>query len=65
MIGFGLIVGARQAVLSISITADLLGLSCTTASRVYAEKTSLEQLFSRQKCHVMREISKKKKTQPA
>ncbi len=33
----GMIVGARRADLSISKTADLLGFSCTTSSRVYRE----------------------------
>ncbi len=33
----GMVVGARQAGLSISKTADLLGFSCTTISRVYRE----------------------------
>ncbi len=31
----GMVVGARWAGLSISKTADLLGFSCTTISRVY------------------------------
>ncbi len=33
----GMVVGARQAGLSISKTADLLGCSRTTISRVYRE----------------------------
>ncbi len=33
----GMFVGARQAGLSISQTADLLGFSCTTISRIYRE----------------------------
>ncbi len=33
----GVVVGARQADLSISKTADLLRFSCTTISRVYRE----------------------------
>ncbi len=33
----GMVVGARRAGLSISKTADLLGFSCTTISRVYRE----------------------------
>uniref|UniRef100_A0AAY4DM64 Tc3 transposase DNA binding domain-containing protein n=1 Tax=Denticeps clupeoides TaxID=299321 RepID=A0AAY4DM64_9TELE len=33
----GMVVGARRAGLSISETADPLGLSCTTISRVYRE----------------------------
>ncbi len=32
----GMVVGARRAGLSISKTADLLGFSCTTISRVYS-----------------------------
>ncbi len=31
----GMVVGARQAGLSISETVDLLGFSCATISRVY------------------------------
>ena len=47
----GMVVGARRAGLSISETADLLGFSRTTISRVYRErsdkeKTSSEQQFS-------------------
>ncbi len=34
----GMVVGARRAGLSISKTADLLGFSRTTISRVYREK---------------------------
>jgi len=34
----GMVVGARPACLSISETADLLGFSCTTISRVYRER---------------------------
>uniref|UniRef100_A0AAY3ZW74 Uncharacterized protein n=1 Tax=Denticeps clupeoides TaxID=299321 RepID=A0AAY3ZW74_9TELE len=53
----GVIVGARQAGLSISETADLLRLSRTTISRVYREwyekgKTSSERQFCGQKCLV-------------
>ncbi len=33
----GMIVGARRAGLSISLTADLLGFSHTTVSRIYSE----------------------------
>ena len=33
----GMVVGARRAGLSISETADLLGFSCTTISKVYRE----------------------------
>ena len=35
----GLVVGARRAGLSISETADLLGFSRTTISRVYRERS--------------------------
>lgn len=40
LIGFnqGLVVCARQAGFSVSVTADLLGFSCTAFSRGYAEK---------------------------
>ncbi len=33
----GMVVGARRAGLSISQTADLLGFSCSTISRVYSK----------------------------
>ncbi len=39
-------VGARRAGLSISKTADLLGFSRTTISRVYREGSEKEKIFS-------------------
>ncbi len=47
----GMVVGARRAGLSISNTADLLGFSRTTISRVYRECSEKSQISSeRQLC---------------
>ena len=46
-----MVVGARRAGLSFSETADLLGFSCTTISRVYRERSENEKISSeRQLC---------------
>ncbi len=42
----GMVVGARRAGLSISKTADLLGFSHTTISRVYRERSEKEKISS-------------------
>ncbi len=42
----GMVVGARQAGLSISETADLLGFSHATISRVYRELSEKEKISS-------------------
>ncbi len=47
----GMVVGPRWAGLSISQTADLLGFSRTTISRVYRERSEKEKISSeRQLC---------------
>ncbi len=45
-----MVVGARRTGLSISQTADLLGFSHTTISRVYKERSEKERISSDSSC---------------
>ncbi|KAF7641659.1 hypothetical protein LDENG_00275210 [Lucifuga dentata] len=40
----GMVVGTRRAGLSIAESADLLGFSCRTISRVYRERSEKEKI---------------------